>query len=65
MAWEYRQLEVKTRGFFTARLPDSCFAELNALAREGWQVDKVLRLTRAFGRTDAVSFLLKRETKSA
>ena len=64
MTQEYRQLQVKTKGFLTAILPDSCFTELNRLSKEGWEIMEVVRLSRAFGRTDHVSFVLKRESRN-
>ena len=61
MGKEYRQLEVKTEGFFTATLPNSCFVQLNTLAEEGWHICAATPLSRAFGRTDYVCFVLERE----
>ncbi|MDY6845115.1 MAG: DUF4177 domain-containing protein [Spirochaetota bacterium] len=64
MSWEYRQLQVKTDGLFTAKLPDSCFTELNTLAKDGWELKEIVRLSRALGRTDYITFVLKRESKN-
>ena len=61
MKWEYCQMEVKTKGFATSRIPDDCATELNALGREGWELVQVVPTARAFGRTDYVTFILKRE----
>ena len=63
MVWEYRQLQVPTEGFFTAKIPDSCFMEMNTLAKNGWEIIETVRLNRALGRTDHVSFILRREAK--
>ena len=45
MKWEYRQLEVKTGGFWdqSSRLPDHCVSELNRLGNQGWEVVKWFR----------------------
>jgi hypothetical protein len=32
MAWEYRQLQVQTEGFFAAKIPEACYSEINTLA---------------------------------
>ncbi len=61
--WEYRKLEVRAADFWdwSGRIPDSCIYELNRSGAEGWEVVQVIPLARAFGRTDYVTFILKRE----
>jgi acyl CoA:acetate/3-ketoacid CoA transferase alpha subunit len=63
MVWEYCQLEVKTGGFATSRIPDNCIAELNRLGQEGWELIQAIPTARAFGRTDFITFLFKREIR--
>ena len=63
MIWEYCQLEMKTRGFATSRIPDNCISELNVLGKEGWELVQALPTARAFGRTDYVTFIFKREVQ--
>lgn len=60
MSYEYTQLQVPTKGWFNASLPQEYLAELNRLAKQGWQVDQVFGLQRNMGETTAVVFLLKR-----
>jgi hypothetical protein len=43
------------------KLPDSVIPELNGLAKEGWEVDKVIELQVGVAGTATVVFLLRRE----
>ena len=61
MEWQYRQLEVKTQGFFQTKLPEHSFSQLNELAQDGWEVIQVVPITEYNGRTTRVSFILRRE----
>ena len=63
MKLEYRQLEMKTKGFATSRIPDNCISELNSLGKEGWVLIQAIPTARAFGRTDYLTFILKRELR--
>ncbi|MBN1667856.1 MAG: DUF4177 domain-containing protein [Anaerolineales bacterium] len=62
MTYEYTHFQVPTKGWFDARLPEQYLAELNRLAKQGWQVDQVVGLQRGMGETTAVVFLMKRAT---
>ena len=63
MKWEYRQLEVKTGGFWdqSSRLPAHCVSELNTLGNQGWEVVQAVPMARHLGLTGYVVFILKRE----
>ena len=63
MEWEYRQLDVPTRGMLSARLPDDCFDELNRLAKEGWELVQAIPVAVGAGMTERVIFVLKREVQ--
>jgi len=66
MKSEYRQLHATTRGFFSPRLPGDCFDQLNRLAKEGWELVQAVPLAGLpNGRTDRVSFILRRELRSS
>jgi hypothetical protein len=63
MKWEYRQFEVKTADFsaWKSHIPESALLDLNRLASEGWELVSAVPLARVGGRTDFVSFILRRE----
>jgi len=61
MDWEYRCMEQRTEGFWGNRLPDRCFIDLNSLGKEGWELIQSIPHEVVFGRTDRVSFILRRE----
>jgi hypothetical protein len=62
MKWEYRKLGVSIGGTWdSADRPADGISELNRLAREGWQVERVIPLSRRHGRADSIVFLLRRE----
>lgn len=63
MRWEYRQYEVKSADSWTGagRIPETALIELNRLADDGWEVVTAVPLARVGGRTDFVSFILRRE----
>ncbi len=65
MKWEYRQYEVKTADFWAwqGNIPESVIIDLNRLGDEGWELVAAVPLSRVGGRTDFVSFLLRRERK--
>ena len=66
MKWEYRQLDARTGGFFKPRLTADCFDQLNRLATEGWELVQAVPLAGLpQGRTDRVSFILRRELRSS
>jgi hypothetical protein len=65
MKWEYRQLDVPTRGMLSARLPDDCFDELNRLANEGWELVQAIPVAVGAGMTERVIFILRRELKGS
>ncbi len=61
MNYEYRQIQVDVRGWFKASLSDRYIADLNRLAKDGWEVDHILGLQVNMGTTTTVVFILKRE----
>ena len=61
MAWEYQHIQIKTEGIVTSKLPEYSFSEINRLAAKGWELIHVIPMRRAFGRTDYVVFVLRRE----
>jgi len=63
MKWEYRQFEVKSADFWAwqGNIPESAIMDLNRLAGEGWELVTAVPLARVGGRTDYVSFILRRE----
>jgi hypothetical protein len=65
MKWEYRQLDVPTRGVLSARLPDDCFDELNRLANEGCELAQAVPVAVGAGMTERVIFILRRELKGS
>jgi hypothetical protein len=65
MKWEYRQLDVPTRGILSPRLPDGYLDELNSLANEGWELVQGIPVTVGAGMTERVIFILKREREGS
>jgi hypothetical protein len=65
MKWEYRQLDVPTRGILSPRLPDDYLDELNSLANEGWELVQAIPLAVGAGLTERVIFILKREREGS
>ena len=49
MKWEYRQLEMKTKGFTTSRIPDNCITVLNSQGKEDWELIQAIPTARVFG----------------
>ena len=66
MNWEYRKLGVEMGSGWDSSCPpaDRGISELNRLGREGWEVTRVIQLSRSHGLTDSIVFLLRRETMS-
>jgi hypothetical protein len=60
MKWEYRGLDVPTRGLLGVNLPQEFVEELNRLGQEGWEVAQAVPLAVGAGMTERVVFVLKR-----
>ncbi len=65
MKWAYRQYEIKSADFWAwqAKIPESAMIDLNRLGDEGWELVTAVPVARVGGRTDFVSFFLRRERK--
>ena len=61
MKWEYRQLVVGTKGWIDLKLSEQYIAQLNELARQGWEVDQMIPIHTGISGTTAVVFLLRRQ----
>ena len=64
MTYEYRQWTVNTKGWIDLKLPDQYIAQLNELARQGWEVDQMMPVHSGVSGTTAVVFLLKRRIET-
>ena len=64
MTYEYRQMVVHTKGWIEISLPDDYLAQLNQLARAGWEVDQMVPVHTGISGTSAVILLLKRAVES-
>jgi hypothetical protein len=60
MTYEYRQWVLGTKGWLDIKLSDEYIAQLNQLARQGWEVDQMVPIHTGISGTSAVVFLLKR-----
>ena len=65
MTYEYRQLVVGTKGWLDLKLSDEYLAQLNQLARQGWEVDQMVPIHTGLSGTSAVIILLRRESQVA
>ena len=63
MRGEFRQYEGNSADLRIrhGRIPGSALIDLNRLAGEGWETVTAVPLARVGGRTDFVSFILRRE----
>lgn len=63
MKWEYRKLGLEAASCWDAsgRSADDCVSELNRLAREGWEITRIIPLAEGCGLTHSIIFLLRRE----
>jgi len=60
MTWQYRQLLIQTKGWIEIKLSDKYINQLNALARDGWEVDQMVPIHTGISGTTAVVVLLKK-----
>lgn len=65
MTYEYRQMVVGTKGWLDLKLSDEYLAQLNQLARQGWEVDQMVPIHTGLSGTSAVIILLRRESQVA
>ena len=61
MTYEYHQWTVNTKGWIDLKLPDQYIAQLNELARQGWEVDQMIPIHAGISGTTAVVFLLRHQ----
>jgi len=61
MQWEYRHLDVPTKGLLGVSLPQEFLDDLNRLGKEGWELVQALPLATGTGITERVIFVLKRQ----
>jgi len=63
MAWEYKNLQVRTVPTFGvwSRISEDDLQQLERLQNEGWEVFKVVNIKGSFGFSAHVLFMLKRE----
>ena len=65
MTYEYCQMEIGTKGWMNIKLSDEYIAQLNQLARQGWEVDQMVPIHTGISGTSAVVILLRRESQAS
>jgi hypothetical protein len=63
MKWEYRELDVPTKGLLGVSLPQEFVEQLNWLGQEGWELVQAVPLAIGAGMTERVVFVLKRQAQ--
>jgi hypothetical protein len=64
MAWEYRQIQIPTKGWIEIKVNDNYIRQLNILARDGWEVDQMMPIHTGISGTSSIVVLLKRHLDS-